>query len=229
MVMRRALSNILATLEQYKTANTPLYVWFLGLSGCGKSFILRQVSEFFKTRGVVGEYSDGAQMFYEIKKDVQQRFHKPTKEGFIVTDPFFDVMVVKKLMSSIQAFAGDYCLIEFSGGKDKLGRRNYSYQRINRVITKQVRDASAFLYISCPFDVRLKRNENRMTANEAGNAYKVDPDIMHRLFETDDFEKWREGIHRPVFVLNNSEEGALKMESGDLTPSGAVDKPAGPC
>ena len=193
--------------EEFQKNDAPIYIWVMGLSGAGKTFVLEHLKEELQKRGTVGVFSDGAQLLQEVRKDTSQKYHIKDGEGFLVTNTAIDDRVYRELVIKAEAFKGDFFLIEVTRGKDVEGERDLSFSRLFRSIPKHLLSNSVFIYVHCPYEERVRRNQLRTgNMSPGGNYRKVNPVAMRRFFQEDDFEEWKLTIQRPIIELDNSRE-----------------------
>ena len=193
--------------EFQKRGYEPIYIWVMGLSGAGKTFILEHLKGELQKRGTVGVFSDGDQLLREVRNDTRQEYHIKNEEGFLVTNTALDDLVYRELVVRAEAFTGDFFLIEVTRGKDLEGKRDLSFSRLFRSIPEYLLSNSVFIYVHCPYEERIRRNQLRTgNASLDGNYRKVNPVALKRFFQEDDFEKWKLTIKRPIIELDNSRE-----------------------
>jgi len=193
--------------EFQKRDSEPIYIWVMGMSGAGKTFVLAHLKEELQKRGTVGVFSDGEQLLREVRNDTRWEYHIRNKEGFLVTNTALDDLVYRELVVRAEAFEGDFFLIEVTRGKDLEGERDLSFSRLFRDIPTHLLSNSVFVYVHCPYDERVRRNQLRTeNASTNSNYRKVNPVALRRFFQEDDFEEWKLTIKRPIIELDNSRE-----------------------
>jgi thymidylate kinase len=190
--------------ELQRSDGSTLFIWVTGLSGAGKTFVLERLEKELRKRGETAIFSDGAQLLKEIENDAEGRYHVRHDGRFLVTSTVIDDRIHEELRRKAEAFEGNFFLIELARGKDVQGQRDLSFQRLSRSITNNILAQSVFIYVDCPYEERVKRNQWRNGQTSDGNYRRINPVALERFFQEDDFDEWRLTIHRPIIVLDNS-------------------------
>lgn len=191
--------------ELKKNSDKPVYIWVTGQFAAGKTFFIEHLSEELMKLGKVAIFRDDAQLNIEINTDVDKKHHTNINGDIIITDNVIHDRILVKTCEEAEKFDGDFFIIELARvGKDLKGKRDMSYYRISKFITKIVLDHSVFIRIECPYTERMRRNELRAPDRLDGKYRKAPLEIMQRFSQEDDFHEWAKNIGRPIIMLDNS-------------------------
>ena len=188
-----------------KKDDKPVYIWVTGPFASGKTFFIEHLSKELVKLGKLSIARDDIHLIREVNFDLDNKHHININGNFIVTDNVIHDRILANICKEAENFNGDFFLIELARtGKDSQGKRDMSYSRISKFITKQVLDNSVFIRIECPYSERLRRNEFRDYARLDGKYRKAHLELMQRFLHEDDFYEWTKSTGQPIIVLDNS-------------------------
>ena len=198
--MREDIAHFLSEIEGPR----PLFIWLVGMIGAGKSWHKKLITEYYADRRSVGSYNDGDIFLDEINKDKDHKHHRLDAGLPLVTDPNLDLVIRARLIAYLLEFDGAYCVVEATIGLDVQGIRDMSFASLLTQIDSSIYERSAFIYLACPFETRFERNERRPLSTTVGDNRKVNPAVLLRCGQKDDFLVVSSKLKRPFIVINNS-------------------------
>ncbi|MCL5969920.1 MAG: AAA family ATPase [Patescibacteria group bacterium] len=181
----------------------PLYVWMTGPAAAGKTSYIESV----RSLGApVTVYSEGTYLLDEVAKDTTLKYHTVTAEGgFLVTGDEIHGSVLTRLVEDIGQFQGDICLIDLVRGQDREGKIDLSYFRLVRKLPEPILRRSAFVFIYCPYEERLRRNELRDRQKKDSIFRRTNPASIERYFQEDRLDLQLQELGIPYLYLDNSQ------------------------
>ncbi|MFB6357156.1 MAG: AAA family ATPase, partial [bacterium] len=189
--------------------NKPMYLFLLGIPGCGKSEIYRRLSSRFIDEGLV----DDCQRFddYPILWDYFQEDGPRTEPcedgGYKILDDSLWDDVLKDLDKKCRAKTdpGILTFIEFARGDNCSALENFS---------DEILDNSLLIYIYCPFEEAWRRNVERHeeAVEEGTDDHLVSREEMEETYGNDDHEELLENPPVPAVRIDNDEPSLDKLE-----------------
>ncbi|MFH1957419.1 MAG: hypothetical protein ABIJ15_02970 [bacterium] len=188
------------------------YVFLLGRPGCGKSFVYETIVRSLSKTGKyerVKRMDDFPILKELLDKDTSFKRHIRKAGGFEVTD----WTIVDEVLAAINRRLpgvkkkNDLVFVEFARDNYKASLKNFSAATFSRAL---------ILYIYCPFEVCLARNEKRFKEQKGSvlDDHIVPPDLMNTYYRKDDIEeiylknreKLNEFFTSDYIVIDNSKE-----------------------
>ncbi|MCS7131510.1 MAG: ATP-binding protein, partial [Hadesarchaea archaeon] len=159
------------------------YVFLLGRPGSGKSAVYRLMGERMLREGLAEEVmrlDDFPILKQIVDEDVEFKRHVRKEGGFEVTDLSMLDEVLKRMDGQLKELRrpGRVIFVEFS-------RNSYAHALQN--FSRDVLVRSLVVYVYCPFEVCLRRNERRFKEGGKGlDDHIVPRDMMERYYRRDD-------------------------------------------
>lgn len=193
------------------------HIWLCGLPASGKTTVLRLLRNITTE---VNFLNDSLEMLEFINNDIDQKHHiKPTPESFIITDSEPPHYSIKKIIEKISQ-SDKPNLIELSRGIDKLGVIDFSYKYFFSQLPVEIFSESLFVYLSSPFEERVKRNSKRPSPDKKPTVFEsfyCPQEAMDRFFSSDDFSIISEINQGDFLIINNiGSEKKLEQKIGNL-------------
>lgn len=202
--MKLELETFLGLAEKSRLQNIPLYIWIAGTIASGKTTLRQQLEKELSPLGQIGVFTDGKYILEEVARDTEFKYHRvnPETGGFIVTNSAIDFGMRRRLIKDLHDFKGNFCLIELTIGTDRQGVRDMTFKSLIDLIDPDILKQSFFVYLQCPYEERILRNEQRSAINSSGDYRKVNPAALERFGFTDDFLDAAQFLSRPYFIIN---------------------------
>jgi adenylate kinase family enzyme len=212
------------------------YVFLLGRPGSGKSVVYRLMADRMLKLSLAEEamrLDDFPVLKQIVDEDVECRRHVRKEGGFEVTDLSMLDDVLKRMDRQLVELRrpGRVIFVEFSRDSYSHALRNFS---------REVLERSFLLYIYCPFELCLQRNERRFKGGaEDLDDHIVPRDMMERYYRRDDFEELllaseeelRRAAPAPLAVIRNDVDDMRALErevDGAIASLLAASKKLGP-
>ena len=130
-----------------------LYLFLLGIPGCGKSEIYHRLSQQIMNQGIVKdcERLDDYPILWEYFQNDGPKTEPCEDGGYLIVDDTLwdDVLCDLDRKCRRQAQANRAVFIEFARGDNRSALENFSAEIMDRAI---------LIYIYCPFDESWRRN-----------------------------------------------------------------------
>jgi len=188
------------------------YVFLLGRPGCGKSFVYETIVRSLMETGKyerVKRMDDFPILKELLGKDTTFKRHVRKAGGFEVTDWTIVDEVLATINRRLPAVKkkNDLVFVEFARDNYLSALKNFSASTFAKALV---------LYIYCPFEICLARNEKRFKERKGSvlDDHIVPPDLMNTYYRADDIEeiylKNREKLNgfftADYIVIDNSKE-----------------------
>lgn len=189
-----------------KASDSPLYIWVVGMSGAGKTFVLGRMASTLRQQTTVLTFNDWDFIYAEVLADTEQLYHRTMPDGMLLlTNSHIFEVAIDKLVATLPTCTSNYVLIELGRGTDKHGLVNYGYSQFFPKVSSQVMRNSVFLYLVCPFEERVRRNLLRstlLTTSEGG--HQLPQSAMEDRNREDDIHLWIDYLGPQIIMVDNS-------------------------